>query len=192
MQFEEKTLTLRNGKLCTLRPALPEDAEAMIEYLKTVSGETPFLSCYPDEVTGTVESERKFLEHMLEDGRSLMMNAYVDGRLAGNCGLSPVGDKRRVRHRASLGIAQKQAYCGLGIGTAMMDRVFALAGEAGYTQIELEAADGNSGALRFYKLYGFLEIGRHPDALRYDDGTCRDVILMVKALGAETDTPPKS
>ena len=38
MLFEEKTITLKNGKSCLLSPADPHRAADMIEYLRTVSG----------------------------------------------------------------------------------------------------------------------------------------------------------
>lgn len=38
------------GKEIVLRSANTDDADMLIEYLKTVTGETRFLMCEPDEV----------------------------------------------------------------------------------------------------------------------------------------------
>ena len=38
----------KNGREITLRNARPEDAQMLIEYLKTVTGETRFLMKEPD------------------------------------------------------------------------------------------------------------------------------------------------
>ncbi|MDO4460271.1 MAG: hypothetical protein Q4C42_09410 [Clostridia bacterium] len=53
MLFNEKEIILKNGEKCLLRPVAVSDAQDMIDYLRTVSGETPYLLRYPDEVTFT-------------------------------------------------------------------------------------------------------------------------------------------
>ena len=61
MRFEANEILLNDGRRCTLRPAEARDAEAMIEFLKIVSAETPFLLRNADEITFTVDGERAFL-----------------------------------------------------------------------------------------------------------------------------------
>lgn len=111
-----------------------------------------------------------------------MMLALVDGVVAGNCALNPLGSKRRILHRCSLAIALKKAYWSLGIGTAMISYLTELAQQIGYEQIELEVIDGNDQAVHLYTKCGFTETGRHLRALKYDDGTYRDELLMCKLL----------
>ena len=45
-----------------------------------------------------------------------MIIAEIDGEVAGNCSFSPVGEKTRVRHRCSIGIALYKKYCLIRIG----------------------------------------------------------------------------
>lgn len=52
-----------DGRYFTLRSVEVSDAEAMIDYLRIVSSETPFLLSNEDEVTYTVESEEQLLEN---------------------------------------------------------------------------------------------------------------------------------
>ena len=54
MIYAETESKLKNGCTAVVRTARPEDAKQMIEYLRTVSGETPFLLREPDEVNFTV------------------------------------------------------------------------------------------------------------------------------------------
>ena len=182
MKFRERTITLKDGRNCILRPVLPKYAEEMISYLKKTSAETDFLLRYPDEVTFTPEAERELLTKFYEDPRTVMMAAFVDGRLAGNGSITGVGERRKIRHRCSLGIALYQAYWGLGIGTAMINYMCELAGQIGYRQVELDVAAENDQARALYKKCGFTESGRHHDALMYDDGSCHDLILMYREL----------
>ena len=185
MHFETRRITLRDGRECVLCPAAPEYAQEVVEYMKSTAAETPFLLRYPDEVSFTAESEREFLAGALADERSAMMLALVEGRLAGLCSFNPAGPMRRIRHRCSLGIAILKAYWGLGIGSAMMGYLEELAGRAGYEQMELEVTEGNEAARRLYERKGYIETGRHPNAMKYDDGAYRDDLIMSKRLISE-------
>ena len=182
MKFQPRTLTLKDGRTCILCPTYPEYAEQMIEYLKLTAEETPFLLRYPDEVNYTLEAEREILGNLLENETSVMMMALVDGKVAGNCSINGRGNKRRILHRCGLAIALKKEFWNLGIGTAMMEYLEELAKQIGYEQIELEVVDGNHMAKYLYERCGFVETGKNVRALKYDDGSYRDEIIMVKVL----------
>ena len=182
MIFEKRDIRLKDGRICTLRPVEIKDAEAMIEYLKIVSSETPFLLRNEDEVTYTLEAEEKLLERKRNEPREIMMVAEIEGIIAGNCGIVSNGNLRRVYHRCGFAIALKEAYWNLGIGTAMMEYAFSLAKEMGYEQAELEVVEGNNRAKKLYERFGFIETGKNYRALKYDDGSYRDEYKMVKIL----------
>lgn len=182
MIFEPKTITLKDGRTCILRPAEAKDAKGMIDYMRTSAGETPFLLRNPDEMTFTVESEESFLEGKKDAPRELMMVAEVDGVLAGNCGILANGEARRLIHRCGFAIALLKDYWHLGIASAMLTYAFELAKEMGYEQMELEVVDGNVRAKALYEHFGFQETGKHLRALKYDDGSYRDEYTMVKFL----------
>lgn len=182
MRFEERKFTLKDGRTCTLCSTTPDYAEDMINYLKLTAAETPFLLRNPDEVTYTVEGEKEILAKLLEDDGAFMMLALVDGRVAGNCSITAVGARRKIKHRCSLAIALLKEFWGLGIGTAMMEYMTELAGKMGYEQIELGVIDGNERAKALYEKSGFVETGRYKNAMKYDDGTYRDEIMMWKKL----------
>lgn len=65
MHFEERTITLKDGRTCILRPTAPDYAADMIEYLKITSAETPYLLRNPDEVNYTLEAEQDILSSLL-------------------------------------------------------------------------------------------------------------------------------
>lgn len=182
MRFPERRITMKDGRTCILRPTAPDVAEEMIEYLKKTSGETPWLLRNPDEVNYTLEGEKEILSRVLEDPKSVMMVAVVDGKVAGNCAVNSLGDKRKVRHRCSMAIALYQAYWGQGIGTAMIGYLTELAKQIGYEQMDLEVIAGNEQAQALYRKCGFAESGRRHNAIRLDDGSMHDEILMYKEL----------
>ncbi len=182
MIFEKKQINLKDGRTCILRPAEAKDSEALIEALRIVSSETPFLLRNEDEVTMTVEAEEQFLKTKSGHPREIMMVADVDGVLSGNCVIMSVGELRRISHRCRFAISLKKAYWGLGIASALMDYAFSLAKEMGYEQVELEVVDGNDRAKRLYERFGFWETGKHYRSIKYDDGSYRDEYTMVKIL----------
>lgn len=182
MRFEVKNVQLGDGRVCKLMPNTSEYAQDMIDYLKKTSEETPFLLRNPDEVSYTIDAEKAILDKLYEDPRSVMMIAIVGGKIAGNGSINGMGEKRKIIHRCSLAIALYKEYWKLGIGTAMMEYLTDLAKEIGYKQVELEVVAENERAKDLYKKCGFVEYGRRPKALLFDDGTYHDEILMCKSL----------
>ena len=161
MVFEEKKITLKDGRAGILRSVEVRDAQNMIEYLRIVSSQTPFLLRNEDEVTYTVEAEEQLLENKRNTPREIMMVAEVEGIIAGNCGIVSNGNLRRVYHRCGFAIALKEEYWSMGIGSAMMEYAFYLAKEMRYEQVELEVVDGNNRAKNLYERFGFRETGRN-------------------------------
>ena len=182
MKFEARTIVLKDGRSCVLRTTHPDDAEQMIEYMKRTASETPYLLRYPDEVSFTLEQERELLTNLLDSPDQVMMAAIVDGQIAGNCSLSGMGMKRKIRHRCSMAIALYQEYWNLGIGSSMIAYLTEIAIRLGYEQIDLEVVADNTRAQALYRKCGFTETGRRARALKLDDGTYHDEILMVKIL----------
>ena len=184
MNFPEKKFILKDGRTCVLKPTTPDYAEEMIEYMKATAAETPFLLRYPDEVRYTVERERGLLAEMFEDPYSIMMLPIVDGKVAGNGSINGIGTKRKIIHRCSLAIALYKEYWGLGIGTAMIEYMCELAAQIGWQQVDLEVVAENENAQALYRKCGFIESGRIHNAVRYEDGSYHDFVVMYKDLTA--------
>ena len=181
MIYEEETFDL-NGKTITLRSPKKEDSKMLLDWLKTVCDETPFLLQYGDEVKLTIEQEEAFIETRNTSDSGLMILAFVDGEFAGNCSFDSVGPSRRSKHRADIGIALYQKNTGAGLGRQMLTRLLKRIKDEGFEQAELTCIEGNDRAFHLYESLGFKEIGRIPNANKYDDGSVRDDILMVKDL----------
>lgn len=181
MLIDEERLTL-NGHEILLRSATAEDAQMLIDYLRTVCGETRFLMKEADEVNLTVEQEINFIEGHNRAPDGLLIIAFLDGEYAGNCSFDSKAGSKRNAHRAGLGIALYQKYTGYGLGRILMEKMIKYAKKLGYEQMELTVVQGNERAIGLYKSAGFEECGRIPNANKYDDGTYADDIFMVKKL----------
>lgn len=182
MDYINKTILLGNGKSCTIRRAEEADAELLLSYMKTVAGETPYLMREPEEITITPEKEREFIRQKREAAGELLLLAFVDGEFVGNCSVSAVSANSRTRHRCSVAIALYQSFCGMGIGTAMMEELLSAAQAAGYEQAELEVVSTNNPAISLYWKLGFAATGTMPQALKYPDGSYADLLFMLKNL----------
>ena len=182
MRFPEKKIILKDGRTCILRPNGPDLAAEMIKYMEVTAGETEYLLRYPDEVNFTVDKEQEILGRMLDEPGHVMMAALVDGKVAGNGSFSGIGAKRKILHRCSLAIALYKEYWGLGIGTAMIGYLAELARQTGFEQMDLEVVAENEQALGLYRKCGFVESGKRYHALKFDDGSYHDEILMYKKL----------
>lgn len=180
MIIKQETIDL-NGKELVLRSATEADAEMLINYLKTICGETPFLIKEPEEITLTMEREIEIINRNNEAERGAMILGFLDGEYVGNCSINAYGQSR-YRHRASIGIALFQKFNGQGIGTAMMEKLISLAREIGFEQLELEVVAGNERALHLYQKMGFEMYGTFPNNMKYKDGTYADCYFMMKKL----------
>ena len=182
MVFQSTEIRDKRGQIVILRNAEESDAEDLIQYLRVVSAETPFLVREPEEITLTVEQEREFLRGKKESERELMLIAIANGKHIGNCSVMQLGTNRRYAHRCQIGIALYQEFCSRGIGRKMIEVALEKAKEAGYEQAELEVIAGNERAISLYKQLGFEEFGVFPDNIKYKDGSYADAVWMMKKL----------
>lgn len=178
MVLEEEKYVLA-GKEIILRSARLDEAQMLIDYLKTVTGETRFLMCEADEIEYTLTEEEQFISEHNEAKDALLILAFVDGEFAGNCSFKRKSGSRRISHRAEIGIALFHKYTGFGLGRLMLKRILAEIKNLQFQQVELTVASGNKRACHLYESLGFKECGRIPDANKYDDGTYDENILMV-------------
>ena len=182
MTCSAETMTLRDGRCCTIRSVEPEDSLKMLQYMKIMLGETPFLLRTPEEFDYTPEEEARVLSGRKNDPRSLMLVAEMDGQIIASADVCSHGRKSRVQHRAELGISVRKDYWRQGIGSALMQRLIAFADQCGYEQIELTVESKNHRALGLYMKYGFMVYGTRPHGMKYPDGSYDNDYLMVKML----------
>ena len=180
MEYASREVLIKSGKMCVIRRAEEADAEMMLEYLKAVFGETPYMLQEPEEVRTNLEEERELLRRAAEDPRWLVLLAFVDGDFAGSCSFAAVSERSRAQHRCTVGISLYRAFWDMGIGTALLEELLEAAEAAGYEQAELDVVSANEKAVRLYQKLGFEAAGAVPHAVKYADGTYADFLFMVK------------
>lgn len=155
-------LKLINNQECIIRNAVYEDGPEVSELFLQTHGESDYLLSYPEEHSFDAQGESEFLQKRAESDREVMLVAVLDNKIVATAGISEVGHKYKVRHRAEFGIDVAKAYWGIGIGRAMMNACVECAKEMGYKQLELDVVADNDRAFRMYQSAGFVEFGRNP------------------------------
>lgn len=173
-----KTITLKDGRACTLRNGTERDGQALLDLYLLTHAQTDYLLSYPDETSFTAEQEAEYLKRKTDSANEIEILAELEGTVVASAGIGCVGPKEKMRHRASFGISVDKAYWGLGIGRALTEACIACARGAGYAQLELEAVAENEKALALYRSVGFVEYGRNPKGFRSRFTGWQELVLM--------------
>ena len=181
MHFEEK-ITLKNGKEALIRNAVKEDGEAVLDIFNLKHEETDYLLSYPDEKGFDLSQEEEYLDAKAQSENEVELLAIVDGKVVGMAGISAIGDKYKVKHRASFGISIVRDSWGLGIGKALSNACIKCAREAGYEQLELEVVGENENAIALYKSLGYVEFGRNPRGFKSRITGYQELVYMLLQL----------
>ena len=178
-----KTITLKDGRACTLRNGTAEDGQSLLDIFNLTHAQTDYLLTYPEESSHTVQQEVDYLKQKAESADGIELLAELEGTVVGTAGIDCVARKEKTRHRAEFGISVDKAYWGLGIGRALTEACIECAENAGYVQLELEAVAENKSALALYRSVGFQEYGRNPKGFRSRWSGWQELVLMRLELG---------
>ena len=183
MIVNEKSFTLNDGRTAVVRSPREEDVRGVLDYLYATACETEFVIRYPEECgMYTEEGEKRFFERANSADNEAMLVCLVDGIVAATCQVS-WSNFIKLRHRASVAIAVRREYWGLGMGTRLMRELIDIAERnPNITQIELDYIEGNSRARALYEKLGFRIAGVKPDAIRLKDGTLLNEYSMIRSV----------
>ena len=178
----QKTIQLKDGRTCILRNCTAADGKAVLDVFNLTHEQTDWLLTYADEMSFTVEQEADFLQAKTYSPDEIEILAEIDGRVVGTAGISHVGTKEKVMHRAEFGIGVDKDFWGLGIGRALTRACIECVREAGYVQLELDVTAQNEHAIALYESEGFVEYGRNPKGFRSRFSGWQELVLMRREL----------
>lgn len=181
MIFEEKRITLKDGRTAILKSPCVGDANNLLNYIQKSCAETDFLARYPEEWNITVEQEAAWVNRLRSASDTLGITCYIEGEIAGNCEIS-FRAEMKASHRAAIAIAILKDYWNLGIGSSMLTELIAVAQKHGTEIMELEFIEGNERARHLYEKFGFRAVSERPNAFKLKDGTYLSEIYMQKYL----------
>lgn len=172
-----KSMKLESGKCLVLREANINDAEAMLEYLNIVGGESDNLLFGANEFRLTVEQEEKYIESMSENDNALMAIGIIEGQIVSIAQIA-AAPRQRIAHNGELAISIKKEYWSMGIGTEMMKLLIDFAKSTGVIKnISLGVKSDNEKGIKLYEKMGFEKVGIHRNFFNID-GKYFDEILM--------------
>ena len=149
-----------NNNLFVIERAQPEEAAALLDYLKIVGGETENLSFGAEGVSLDLEAEQDHLRMQSESTDNVQYLAKVKDEIIGTASLNR--KHKRMSHRGVFGISLKKAWWGCGAAPALMEAILAFAKENGFEQLNLEVRSSNARAIHLYEKYGFRKLCTFP------------------------------
>ncbi|WP_347292852.1 GNAT family protein [uncultured Brachyspira sp.] len=130
------------------------DAKNVVDFIKEVSDESDFLICASDERELSVEKESEFIQTIEKSVLEKMFLCEIDEKIVGICSIRGV-NKKRVKHRVSLGISVLKEYWGRGIASKLLEYTINYCKANDLKKIELNVRADNNRVISLYKKFGF-------------------------------------
>lgn len=150
-----------------VREVTVKDAKNLLEFCNQVGSETDNLSYGSEGMGLSVAEEEKILAKFQNDKMSYFLLAEGNGQIVGSCNCRSFR-KKRLSHRAEIGIAVKKAYWNKGIGRKLLTRLINLSRQSGLKILSLEVRTDSKGAIHLYESLGFRRIGTFEGFMEID------------------------
>lgn len=148
-----------NGEKLIIRRTNKSDAEALVDYINTVAGETDYLSFGIGEFDMNVQQEEDFIENTIKKENAISLIAEINGKIVANLNFSG-GSRKRLSHVGEFGISVLKEYWGYGIGEELIKYLIDWSKSSGIIRkVNLKARTDNTRGLNLYKKLGFEEEG---------------------------------
>lgn len=154
-----KEIKLKNGKTAILRSPNKEDAQAMIDYLNIIGGESDFITFGKNEFSMSVEAEQDYIERVNSMNNSKNVLIIIENEIVGIASITSV-QKERMKHNGTLGISLRKKYWGIGLGSEIMAYLIDWAKSNKITKkINLLVREDNIRGVKLYEKFGFEKEG---------------------------------
>jgi ribosomal protein S18 acetylase RimI-like enzyme len=180
LQKFPKTLKMKDGSSCKIRPLRKDDEKAFHEFFLSVPAQ-----------------ERMFIKHRVTEpevirdwcrnidlGRNLPLLAVSDGRIIGDTTLHQQlgGWKRHIGRVSTLVHPQ---FRGRGLASALVSEVVQLARQLGLEKVEAEFIGEQEAAIKMFAMLGFSNLLRIENYVKDMQAIPHDYVLM--GLDLKTD-----
>ncbi|GFP74499.1 GNAT family N-acetyltransferase [Clostridium fungisolvens] len=160
-----------------IREANKRDAKEMIDFYNVVGGETDFLSFGKNEFIRELKDYENYIEGVYKEENSIIFLATIEDKIVGIASINS-NQKARTKHVGVLGIVVAKDFCGLGLGSKIIEHLIKWAKENKVTKkITLVTREDNTNAIRLYEKFGF-EVEGLMKADNYIDGVYYNTLMM--------------
>ncbi|WP_235777757.1 GNAT family N-acetyltransferase [Clostridium culturomicium] len=172
-----RSTKLKNGSDLVLREVNINDAEAMLQYLNIVGGESDNLLFGANEFCLTVEQEKNYIESMRENDNALMAIGVIDGQIISIAQVA-APPRKRIAHNGELAISVKKEYWSMGVGTEMMKLLIDFAKSTSVIKnISLGVKSDNEKGIKLYEKMGFEKVGVHRNFFNIDGKYFHEILM---------------
>lgn len=162
----------------TLREAIPEDAEKLLQLSKQVSLETDFLIMDERGMNLSSELLAGELAAIYESESNYLLLAFADQEVIGAASIR-ASDEERIAHIGEVGVFIAKEYWGMGLGTLLMEELIDFANESSIiARLELTVQSRNQAAVHLYEKIGFETEGLLKRGAKSLQGEYLEVRLM--------------
>lgn len=167
-----------------VRPASPQDADAVEAIVDAVLVEDRWFLTAPDEHVPDPDRRRADLKQLGGEANSVALVAVRDARVVGFA-TARAGRLRRTAHEAHVEIYVDASHRDGGVGRTMVSELIRRARERPrMLRLALAVFVDNPRAAAVYQGLGFILEGHRRGACRERDGTLRDELLMALDVSA--------
>lgn len=158
-KFNPQILVLKNQKSVSIRRAEIDDAERLLQCIKTYIPQSDYIPKLEQEIKGTIEQEKEWIKYFLTNENSLLLIAEFDNEIIGNIDLT--GNQRKIlEHTAIVGMGMLKEWRNSGLGTALLKLAIEWAKENPILELLwLQVYTDNELGLGLYRKMGFEDIG---------------------------------
>jgi RimJ/RimL family protein N-acetyltransferase len=165
---------LPDGTNVTLRPALPEDAAAVIATVRSSSEERSYVLM---EVYGKDAAAQRAYIEQLDRRRNLFLVAIVGGDVVGILALLGTPLCGNTAYGAAVGVHLEQRWRGHGIGSAMLRYALRWAKDHGFRRVEADLFTRNERSVHLFGKAGFREVACLRRSVQVGAARINEVIL---------------
>ena len=166
-----------------VRPAAPDDVDALVDLFVAVVDEGRWLGTQPP--VDRVVQRQRFLEHIGDAPDSAALVAMVDDSIAGHAWVDVT--PYRV---AGLGMLVDAGWRGLGVGDALVGAAIHATRDLGAHKLALQVWPHNDVARRLYLRHGFVEEGLLRRHYPRGNGELWDSVIMGLVLDETSPGSP--
>jgi len=160
-----------------LRHATPEDAGALLAYLRQMGSESEFVTFGAEGIPVGEEAEAAYIARVAGSDNAIFLLAVADGRIVGALTFAG-GDRARLRHVGEFGVSVLRAWWGRGVAGALIREMLAWARRSGVIRkINLKVRADHARGIALYERLGWVHEGRTTRDLLID-GRFHDALYM--------------
>lgn len=167
-----------NELAITLREATPKDAKDLLQVMKILDKETPYLLVNQQSLTLNNTEMAEQIDFIYEQDNQLILLAYNHDELIGVATVMGELDQP-LKHIGEIGISILKKYWGYGLGTIMLEEIIDWAKESGIiNRLEIKVQKRNERAINLYQKIHFQTEGIIRRGFLSENNEYLDILLM--------------